>query len=312
MNRRVSAATLAAVLAACPAVRAGMFEDVLDGLRFAGFAVGGGHDDVSNTTAGVIGNFFQGNVVDLGDFDVTLNGPLSAVVQTGGRKLPAFELILSTGRLNVNPNNVVTVDAAQPLSYSLSFDSGLNTTTIDGNLVGDARFRINRLGGYDLRLHFSDRQTVTVDGEFDDGSPVDSSVDYGPIDFQGNIFADILAAVTEPLFRAAGAENFIAQIGGRFAREQQSASIVESLRDKMDSGRTLTSADLSTLAGLKLTASILGDDLPDTSSLSAGLPFSADPLTVSPAPVPEPATIVLFGAAALLIAARRRRPMRGT
>ncbi|NOT00952.1 MAG: PEP-CTERM sorting domain-containing protein [Phycisphaerales bacterium] len=306
MIRRISVMAALALMAAVTTTRAGMFEGVLDGLRFAGFAVGGGHDDVSNTTAGVIGNVFQGNVVDLGDFDVTLNGPLSAVVQTGGRKLPSFELILSTGRLNVNPNNVVTVDPAQPLSYSLSFDSGLNTTTIDGNLVGDARLRVNRLGGYDLSMQFSDRQTVTVDGEFDDGSPVDSSVDYGPVDIQGNIFADILATITEPLFQAAGAENFFAQVGGRFAREQKSASIIESLQTRLDAGESLTPTDFSTVAGLTLAASILGDDLPDTSALLGAQPLSLDPSVTSSA-IPEPATLVLLGGAAALLAGRRHR-----
>ena len=270
---------------------AGMFENVVEGLRFAGFAVDGNHDGISNSTVGVIGTNFRGNVVDVGDFNFSLTGPVSAVVQRGGRGIPTYEVILSTGPLSINPNQVTSVGPAQPLAYNLSFDSGLNTTDITGNLLADMRFSINRFGSYDLRLQFSDRQTTTIDGAFDETSPLDFNTDLGPIDIEGNIIADVLAVVTDPFFKAAGLENLFANISGLTILEESLQASTGTLTSKV---------------GLSLFSSILGLDPGSLGIVPDGLTADAsNPVIVSAIAVPEPAVLVLMGLGALTLLPRR-------
>lgn len=249
-------------------VRAGMFENVVEALRFSGFTLDSDHNELSNTSVAVAGTTFAGNAIDLGDFNVSLAGPVAAVVQMGGRGIPTFDLTLSTGALDVNPNGVTSVGPPQPLTYALSFDSGTNTTNIDGNVLMDARFSINAFGSYDLRLQFSDRQTTTIDGRFDDNSPIDFNVDLGPVDIEGNIFADLLAVVTDPFFEATGTENIFAAFSG---------------------------------------LGILRDGLGDLSFVSAASGnTSGDVVELAARSVPEPATILLLALVSPIFLRRRR------
>lgn len=308
MNIRRSVLTLV-VLVAClvETTQAGTLGNVLDGLRFAGFAVDKDHNDLSNTSVAALGNTFQGNVIDFGDINVSLTGPVAATIQRGGRLIPTLDIALSTGPLGVNQNRVTSVGPAQPLAYSFSFDSGANTTTVSGNLLADARFSINRLGGYDLRLQFSDRQTTTVDGQFDQNTPFDKNVDLGPIDIQGNIFADVLAVVTDPFFQATETQNIFEMFSGRSILSKQMAATADALRAKIDAGGTLTSAESARIAGLSLIQSILGDEIPNfTSSLSGvGSVGGTDGTSVAAVAVPEPSAIVLLIAGAACIWRRR-------
>jgi len=305
-KKAIVAVVVLAAAAAVP-VRAGMFENVVEGLRFAGFTVDGNHDAVSNSTVGVITRNLQGNTIDLGDVEFALQGPLTAMVQTGGRSIPTLDVILSTGRLNVNPNQVTTVGAAEPLAYNATFDSGLNTTSIDGNLLGDARFSINTFGSYDLRLQFSDRQTTTIDGQFSDQSPIDRAVDLGPIDIEGNIFADLLAVVTDPLFELSGTQNIFAQFSGRtFAKQELEARLAE-LENIVAAGGLLSQDDLAQIAGLSLATSVLGGSAPDLGFLADARIAPADASSSPPAAaVPEPSTLLLLVAGAALVVSRRR------
>ena len=308
-------ALIGAAVAACAAspAPAGMFENVLDGLRVSGFTLGVDHSDLSRSTVAAAGTTFQGNTIDFGDFDVTLAGPVAAVVERGGRGIPTLDVILSTGTLNVNPNGVVTVGAPQPLAYTINMDTGTNETNIAGNFLLDARASVNRYGSYDLKLQLSSRQTTEIRGRFDDNSPSNLDFDLGPIDIEGNIFADVLATVTDPFFESAGVENVFALFSGRTFREAKARDEVDSMRAAVEAGGTLTGTELARLSALSLVADVLGDDFPDVSFISAGLPDPNDPVAGDRASanaiVPEPSTVFLLAMClpAALLRRRRRR-----
>jgi hypothetical protein len=282
-----------------------MFEDVLDALRYAGFTVDGDHSDVSNSTVGVITRDMQGNVIDTGDLEFALQGPISAVVERGGRIIPTLDLTFSTGSVDVNPNRVVSVGPAQPVTYNFTLDTGLNTTSIDGNFLADARFSINAAGSYDLRLQFSDRQTTTIDGR-GNNPPIERAVDLGPIDIEGNIIYDVLAVITDPLFEAAGYQNTFELLSGRtFAKREIDARIAR-LEAMVDAGGALTPDDMAQVAGLSMLSSVLGTEPPDLAFLEGAAAGGAatGPMAAS---VPEVSTIALFGVAGLVLFVRRPR-----
>ena len=89
--------------AASPAV-AGMFENVLDGLRVSGFTLGVDENPLSGSTAAAVGTTFQGNTIDLGAFEVTLLeiARAYAVLASGG-VVPALrsyvEVVSEGGRV---------------------------------------------------------------------------------------------------------------------------------------------------------------------------------------------------------------------
>lgn len=311
--RSSKCALIGAVVAACgasPAV-AGMFENVLEGLRVSGFTLGIDQSNVSQSTVAAAGTTFQGNTLDFGDFEVTLAGPVAAVVERGGRGIPTLDVILSTGALNVNPNGVVTVGAPQPVAYTINVDTGTNETNITGNFLLDARASINRYGSYDLKLQLSSRQTTEVRGRFDGNSPTNLDFDLGPIDIEGNIFADVLATVTDPFFESAGVENVFALFSGRTFREAKARNEVDSLRATVEAGGTLTENELARLGALSLVADVLGDEFPDVSFVSAGLADPNDAVagdgTSSNAIVPEPSTVFLLAMCLPAALLRRRR-----
>jgi hypothetical protein len=287
-------------------LHAGMFGDVLDTLRFAGFAADSAYIDVTNSNVGVIANTLQGNTIDLGDFSFAVAGPVSMVVETGGRRIPEIGLTLSTGQLGINPNRVVTVGAAQPLAYNFNFDTGTNTTNIAGNLLVDLRAKINTYGSYDFRFEASNRQTTNVDGRFEDVPTGNPNFDIGPIDIEGNIFADILANVTDPFFESAGIENIFATFSGRTFREREAKNTIDALKARVDAGGTLTEDELATISALRFVSDFLGDELPNTDFIEQALPTGFS-VKSDGTIVPEPATGLMLGGITLLVALRRRR-----
>ncbi len=303
-SRMLLVGTILASLASSPA-RAGMFGDVIETLRFAGFVVDSTHSNLTNTSTAAAASLFQGNTIDLGDFDFAVAGPVSAVFERGGRQIPEFGLTLSTGQFNLNPNQVITVGPPQPLLYTFNFDSGTNDTTVTGNLLFDVRAKINMFGSYDFRLQASNRETTTVDGRFE-GFPVgDADFDIGPIDIEGNIFADILANATDPLFQAAGLQNVFAEFSGRTFREQEALKTINALQAKLDAGGTLAGDELATVAAMKFVSDILGDDLPSLAFIQEGVPAEGLDFS-SRGTVPEPATGVFLALGAVALCRRRR------
>jgi len=182
-----------------------VFETLVGGLGLTGFQLSGARNPVSGGLDAALSNNFSGGPINFGAGDIALTGPISLTVSSGGRLMPTLDLSVRTA---------VTADATpQLLSYVYNFDPGSQATQVTGNLLIDADFSINRLGFYDIALNYSSRQSVTRDGRFANDQ-TNNDFDLGPINVSGNVFADILAAITQPLFDQTGETNPFASFSG--------------------------------------------------------------------------------------------------
>lgn len=178
-------------------VQADTIHNVATALDYAGFDARGSRNPLSGGVDLLITRQFNGNLFDFGGAELAVQGPISLQVSTGGRVLPQFDVAFSTA---ANARSQAT-----PLSYNYSSDIGPQSTSISGSMLIDGNFSINALGFYDLTLRSSARNTITRDGVVTDSGTIDS--DVGPITVSGNVFADVLAILTDPLFEQSGREN---------------------------------------------------------------------------------------------------------
>ena len=267
--------------------------DLVENSAFAfgalGFDLRGFHNPLSDgiEISGV--NRFTGDTLDLGAWELTLSGPLSFQISTGGRVLSQFDL--SFGTNTSRGGNVA------PLNYDLVFDVGAQRREVSGALLIDAGFSHKGLGFYDISLQVSSRQDVSDEGVFRTAEE-ELDFDIGPIHVRGNVFADALAIITEPFFEATGQVNIFETFSGR-------AQLLSLLSGSSDAALRLLAegpdaiedriADFLDFDGRRLTLSLVDPNAPN--SLRSLLSGSA---------VPEPTVLVLMllGIPALL---RRRR-----
>ncbi len=219
MTRLMAVAAVVA-FAASPAARAGVFEDLAYGLGYAGFNLEGQHNPLSGGSDLRISRNLLGNSLDFGPGDLQLQGPISLELRTDNRGLFNLDIELQTAMTSDN--------TSQPLSYIFTYDMGSQQTEIAGNLYIDAGLTVNGFGFYDLELDYSSRQNVVRDGRFSDSEDT-YDFDAGPIHVRGNIFADMLAAVTSPFFEAAGTVNPFASFSG----SAKLAAAIESSNEEM-------------------------------------------------------------------------------
>jgi hypothetical protein len=184
------------------AVRADAIHNLATALDYAGFDARGSHNPLSGGADLLINRQFNGNLFDFGAAELTLQGPISLQVSTGGRLLPTFDVAFTTA---LNAQNQAT-----QLNYSFVTDTGPQSTTVSGSMLIDGDFSINALGFYDLTLTSSARKTIVREGTVTETNTSDS--DLGPLTVSGNIFADALAVLTDPLFEQNGSENPFAAI----------------------------------------------------------------------------------------------------
>jgi hypothetical protein len=208
------AAVSVAISAAVPTVRGGVIEDFATGLRFTGFDIQANRNFLSGGLDLSVSNTFLGNELDFGPGDLTLQGPISLTVSTGGRRLSELEFAFRTAVDATSPTS--------PIRYAFNLDTGVQSVELDGTVLVDAALTLNRLGFYDLQLALSSRQTATQEGLLGD-TTTNRDFDIGPINVSGNIFTDALALLTDPLFQAAGRSNPFAALSGR----EQLKAIVE-------------------------------------------------------------------------------------
>ena len=295
---RSGALVCAVVLLAVPVseARAGTFGDVLVGLDYAGFQAQTQLNPLSDGFSTAITRNFQNTLLDFGATELTLTGPVGMSVTTGNRGFRTLDFNITAGA----PNS--------PLVYSYVSNTGGNEVQIDGSTVFNVVGSINQFGWYDFRYQFSSRQNVSSTGRFanSDGEAMD--FDIGPIDISGNLFADLLATVTDPFYESAGYENIFATFSGRTSRENALESTVSKLRAKMAAGVNLTSEEVSRLVTMATTAQLHGDDVPNLGFLDVS--FSGDPespVPTGPQAIPEPSTLGMLLLSGWLLA-RRRRP----
>lgn len=199
MKRIVTVLAIALVLSSVSvsSVRADAIHNVATALDYAGFDARGSRNPLSGGYDLLINRQFTGNVFDFGATELALQGPVSMQVSTGGRLVPGVDVSFTTA---FNDRN-----QAVPLNYNLTTDTGPQTTTISGSTLVDGSFSINALGFYDLSLTSSSRNTVDREGRVTNSDTIDS--DLGPINVSGNVFADALVVLTDPLFEQSGNEN---------------------------------------------------------------------------------------------------------
>lgn len=296
---RTTLIALSATTFAAGAARAEVFRDVAIGLAHAGFnfegernLLSGGPEFLVNRNFGRQPGETGTTVWDFGAWDLTLMGPVSLGASTGGRFLPQFDFGLSTA---LTPGG-----APQPLAYSLNYDVGPQATRIEGTLLLDIDLSVNAFGFYDFDLVYSSRQDVSRRGRFaDDDQTFDA--DVGPISFSGNIYADVLAVVTQPLFKRTGRQNIFASFSGTGSFSDLLTNSSQVARDQLLAGDgSVAASRVMLLAVTPLDETLL---VPAASAQGANLP-------VEGRIVPEPTVLLLMLLGVPVLFRRRSRPHR--
>jgi hypothetical protein len=291
--QRIAITCLAALLPAGAAFGE-VFRDALNAIDFLGFNVTGQRNPISQGYTVSANRNFQNTPIDFGAIDLVLNGPVSGTFTTSERFLHTMDFSLNVG------------SAANPFQYSYVADVGSNRVQVVGSAVMGVNGSINQFGWYDMRVQMSSRQDIESSGRFanSDGEMID--FDIGPVDISGNIFADILAAITDPFFENSGTENIFAAFSGRTARENALESTVSQLESKSLAGKNLTSSEVSRLMTMVAEAQLRGDDVPDLGflHLGDGETFSGSGI---PQVAPEPSVLTMLLIPAVLLGSRRLR-----
>lgn len=281
LHQRLPRFACALALAVVPGVAHGGFVDeVATGLHAVGFDIVGQRMPLTGGIDLLVTRTFIGNPQDFGPWDIALQGPLSLSVNTGGRAVRELEV-----QLNTAANEIVN---PTPLSYVLNYDAGGQEATISGNLLIDADMKVNNFGWYELNLAYSSRQTVVRDGRFAEDEQ-NFDFDAGPVVVSGNIYADVLAIVTQPLFDAAGRPNIFAEFSGS-----------AKLHDVFST--SLADVERSFLAGLTNVDSAASA----TQLFTVGTPRVSPAAVSGGSVVPEPAMLLLMLAGLAALTLRRR------
>ncbi|MDX2200142.1 MAG: PEP-CTERM sorting domain-containing protein [Phycisphaerae bacterium] len=210
---------------------------------------------------------------DLGPVDLTLAGDTQLTAGYTDRGFLIGNVDLSVNALN----------------YNFRARSGAQNTNITGRLDVTNNLEINQFGFYNLSVNATNSgSTVTVDGVIQEGFS-DSDFAIGPINIQGNIFVDGLAALLAGL----GVDTSgLADLFPRSPIDQITAAIEQQLL-KDDVATSLSRVEGFATA----TSSDLGlDDL----GVVAGLDLAANPTIV-----PEPSGLLLLAGGAMLLIRRR-------
>ncbi len=274
-------AVIAAVNCGGVAARADFVSNLGVGLAGAGFDVQGSRNILSGGVDFLVNNNFTNDVFRFGVGELRLQGPISLDISTGTRFVPTLDIAFRTA-LDRDGN-------ATPLQYLLTADVGAQESEIAGSMFIDGNVSLNAFGFYDAEFTYSSRQTVTNEGNVSDDMQ-QFDLDLGPTVISGNIFADVLVALTDPLFAQAGIDNPFASLSGK-------AQIAQILEDAARAAERLQAQ--STLASQV----ILG---PTRDGLHGRI-NDLTPETAIPATqvTPEPAMLVLMLACIPAILIRR-------
>lgn len=276
--------------------RADIFRDIAFGLGYANFNIEAQHNRLSGGDDFLINTNFVGNPLDFGIADLTLRGPVSLALSTGGRGIPELEFSVRTA--------LDAQSQAVPLNFLLNVDAGGQESQIGGTLFVDASFKVNGFGFYDLELMYSSRQTVSRSGRFADDSQ-DFDEDIGPINISGNIIADLLAALTDPFFQSTNTVNIFDAFSGRAQLEK----LIQGSNDTALTQIAATGGLVANAIPVSPTSTGVDRSNPSITERFPGSGVRDEAGTPSLAHViPEPAVIVLLllGMPAVILGSRRR------
>ena len=207
------------------------------------------------------------------------------------------------------PSARFSAKTSNPLSYTFKANYGAQDLTATGSALIDVDTTINALGFYDMTFQISNRGTYETSG-FVGADKGTLAFDAGPIVVSGNIYADLLAAITQPFFTATATENPFAKFS------QKSARVAGEAIDL-----TASSLDLSNLNGNQvgqlvnntIVAALLGQE-PNSDLFSNVLMPDGLLTDTSQAQylnlfeqVPEPAMLGLMTLGLVLCGPRRRK-----
>lgn len=272
---------LALAIAGCTtlASRADTIHNIGTGLYYAGFDIIGEPNPLSGGADLLITQQFSGQVYDFGSAELTLQGPISLGISTGGRILPVFEVSLATA--------VNSQSESSPLSFSHVTDIGPQARSVSGSTLIDADFSINALGFYDFSLTYSTRRTVQKEGAVNASETFDS--DVGPLAVSGNIFVDALELLTDPFFEQTGQVNPLSSL---------SKSLIDLQDFDLVGLLAMSESDLQELVGMQSESGVLHSPLART----AGQGFATGMV------VPEPPVLVLLLVGLPIMIYRGMRP----
>ena len=264
----------------------GVFRDTVRGLRLAGFDFAGERNPISGGADFQLSRTFNNETLDFGGTELTLTGPIVLTFSTGGRVVPVLDVSVNT--------------AGQPFSYLLDADVGGQSVLIDGNFLLDATGNMNTFGFYDFQFEYSVRERISQDGRFSDEEEF-VEFDIGPIDVSGNIFADFLAVLFDPIFQGTGTDNIFASFSGRLQAQEELNRRLADAREE-----AFGFSEFGTMSASQMLEEIEAGtpDVPEQFTASATA--SGDGV-LSPSIVPDPPTLLLLLAGLPLLRGTRRR-----
>jgi hypothetical protein len=272
--------------------RADVVYDIGVGLAYTGFNVEGYENRLSGGVDFRISRNFLGNPLDFGALDLTFQGPISLELSTARRLVPQLDVNLTTA--------MTSRSTAVPLSYEFNSDMVGQSVEIPGTVLVDTGFTIDGLGFYDFELTFSSRQETLRDGE-----PADETAardfDIGPIAVSGNIYADAVVLITEPIYNRLGQDNPFSNLRVTNSFSDLLMTSADTAKRRLASGVDPVAEDESAL----LAAVPLVDLSPGLVEPIGLVALLATVHNVGSATVPEPTVLVLM-LAALPAFVRRR------
>ncbi|MHC4440978.1 MAG: PEP-CTERM sorting domain-containing protein [Planctomycetota bacterium] len=292
MNPRpIKLAAVIIILATlCPALtaKADFINNLARGLSLFDYQFRGERNVLGDGWTIQTGATYDNRTFDFGVAQLTLTGQVAGEVGYTLRGIPKGDFVLNTG--------------ATPLAYEFKINNGIQNYVGTGSALIDIDTSINALGFYNQSFHISNRGEYELSGLVQDTGTLD--YDIGPINVSGNIFLDIIAALTQPFFAATGTQNPFAALSDRTGLVAGMTETIEELSARLTSGETLNERELGTMVNNAVLASMLGSpQLSSTLFQDLLLPADlledletaqANGLILESAPIPEPATISLM------------------
>ncbi len=283
------------------------------GLQFAGWAPPTGEIGYRQHIVGDGWNFQTTRVLN----DWELDSGVAGFEFTGlgqqvrlDTELSVRRAVIPTAKFRIATDQGGT-DNPFPIAYRFWAWTGAENIEIEGQGALEAELDINALGFYEIDAFITNRGTFDIDGVlYDDNGSLD--YDLGPVSLSGNVFVDLLAAVTAPLFANAGTTNPLAVFSGR-AKLQNQIKERDELLARLEAGEVLTDAEMSRIINTSVLESVFagqGSDLLDVTSgmlKSAVEPSSGLAMMPPPTLTPEPGAVVSWLALAAAAGLRRRR-----
>lgn len=222
-------------------------------------------------------------ILDLGPYELELSGAVSSTMGYTTRYLPAGNADLAFSNLN----------------YELRGKSGAQDVTLRGTLNGGQNLEVNPLGFYSLALTIDNTNSqVELDGVLVDNSSSDTDFNIGPISIKGNIYYDMFVGLLgsvgvdtsglTDLFPASPMDRVVQQIQSDLDAQ------IDSLSARVSNGTSGGLYDPGIAADTQRTLDAIANATGPTQATGDGL-----------GAVPEPASLALLGAAAVLFVRRR-------